>query len=101
MSDTQDDFSKLEQAAAAGGTTAMLDALANSLAARRRWHSLFDARLLQARIALGLPPVGDTATIPEATRQQLEERSVAACREVGWPLLEEGHVAAEIGRAHV
>jgi hypothetical protein len=94
MSDIQDDFSKLEQAAAAGGTTAMLDALAGSLAARRRWHSLFDARLLQARIALGLPPVGDTATIPEATRQQLEERSVAACREVGWPLLEEGHVAA-------
>lgn len=94
MSDTQDHFTQLEQAAAAGGTAAMLEALASSLAARRRWHSLFDARLLQARTALGLPPVGDTGSVPEEVRQQLEDRSVAACREVGWPLLDEGHVAA-------
>jgi len=94
MSDTQDQFARLEQAAAAGGTAAMLETLAGSLAARKRWHSLFDARLLQARTALGLPPVGDTSSVPEAIRLQLEDRSVAACREVGWPLLAEGHVAA-------
>jgi hypothetical protein len=94
MSDTQDHFTQLEQAAATGGTAAMLEALTRSLATRRRWHSLFDARLLQARTALGLPPVGDMSSVPEAVRQQLEDRSVAACREVGWPLLDEGHVAA-------
>ena len=94
MSDTQDQFTRLEEAAAAGGTAAMLETLTASLAERRRWHSLFDARLLQARTALGLPPVGDTSLIPEAVRQQLEDHSVAACREVGWPLLDEGHVAA-------
>ena len=94
MADTPDVFTMLTSTAAAGGPTAMFAALADSLKARQRWHALFDLRLLQARAALGLPTTGDVGTLDPATRDRLDEQSLAACREVGWPLLDEGHVAA-------
>jgi hypothetical protein len=88
------DFDRLQARCAADGVDAMLDELAASLAARRRWHAVFDVRLMQARVALGLAPTGDIGPLPPDQRERLDERSLAACREVGWPLLEEGHVAA-------
>jgi hypothetical protein len=72
----------------------MLETLAASLAGRRRWHALFDVRLMQARLELGIPATGDLSHIPADQRDRLDERSLAACREVGWPLLEEGQAAA-------
>jgi hypothetical protein len=88
-----DPFATIEEAFASGGAAAMFDALAASLAARRRWHAVFDARLAQARLALGLP-AADPAALPADVRERLEERTLAACREVGWPLLDEGQVQA-------
>jgi hypothetical protein len=99
-SDPDDFFTQLATTADAAGTAAMFDALAASLKARHRWHALFDLRLLESRIALGLPPMGelrgegDQGDIDSAVRDQLDERSLAACREIGWPLLDEGQVAA-------
>ena len=99
-SDPDDIFSQLAATADAAGAAAMFDTLAASLKARGRWHALFDLRLLQARIALGLPATGELrgegaqGDISSADRDQLDERSLAACREVGWPLLEAGQVAA-------
>jgi hypothetical protein len=93
-------FAQLAITADDAGTAAMFDTLAASLKARGRWHALFDLRLLQARVALGLPATGELtgrggeSDVPSADRDQLDERSLAACREVGWPLLEAGHVAA-------
>ena len=87
-------FDTLAATAAADGTDAMIESLAGSLIERCRWHALFDLRLLQARSALGLPPAGDPGPLDPAIREKLDERSLAACREVGWPLLDEGHVAA-------
>lgn len=81
-------------AAAAHDKQALCETLAASLTERRRWHALFDLRLLQARAALGLPLTGDLGAVDPARRDELDERSLAACREVGWPLLEEGAVAA-------
>ena len=72
----------------------MLDALAAALADRRRWHAVFDVRLMQARLALELPVTGDLGAVPADVRDRLDERSLAACREVGWPLLEDGQIAA-------
>jgi hypothetical protein len=72
----------------------MLEQLASSLTLRHRWHALFDVRLLQARIAAGLPADGDLTCVTGVIRGRLDEASLAACREVGWPLLEEGQVAA-------
>jgi hypothetical protein len=85
-------FDTLVAKAASAGAPAMLDALAESLASRRRWHALFDLRLLQARVALGLPMSGDVGPLDAATRDRLDAMSLAACREVGWPLLDEGQV---------
>lgn len=87
-------FDTLAATAASQGPQAMLETLADSLRQRHRWHALFDLRLLQARVTLGLPPTGDVGTLDEATRDRLDQASLAACREVGWPLLDEGHVAA-------
>lgn len=90
----QADFDRLQARCAADGPDAMFDELAVSLAARHRWHALFDARLMQARVALGLAPTGEIGSVPPDIRERLDERSLASCREAGWPLLEEGHVAA-------
>ena len=99
-SDPDDFFSRLATTADTAGAPAMFDTLAESLKARSRWHALFDLRLLEARIALGLPATGELTgqrgqgEVAPAIRDQLDERSLAACREVGWPLLEAGQVAA-------
>ena len=87
-------FAELATTADAAGTAAMFKVLAAALAARRRWHALFDLRIVEARINLGLPPTGDLGDLSPAVRDQLDERSLAACREIGWPLLDEGQVAA-------
>jgi hypothetical protein len=84
----------LAATAAARGLEGMFAELTASLAARQRWHSLFDARLMAARAALGLPLAGDSRTIPAEKQAALEAKSLDACREVGWPLVEEGKVAA-------
>ena len=76
------------------GLGAMFESLALSLKERRRWHSLFDARLMQARAELGLPLTGESRAADAAKQAALEERSLEACREVGWPLIAEGKVAA-------
>lgn len=88
------DFTALAETCHDRGPEAMLETLAGSLAARRRWHALFDLRMVEARQRLGLPLTGDVGPLAEAARERLDERSLAACREVGWPLLAEGQVAA-------
>jgi hypothetical protein len=88
----EDEFARLAAACAAAGPDAMFDTLAAELARRGRWHAMFDARLVQARLALGLPSAGGTEGLAAELRDRLEERSLEACREVGWPLLEAGRV---------
>lgn len=92
MSQTQSHFEEIEAAMQAGGTAAALTALIDKLRAERRPHELFDALSMQARHKLGLPLVmrQDLESVPEPQRSQLEESSLAVCREVGRMLLEEG-----------
>jgi len=92
--DSADLFQRLEAVAVAEGRAAMFDMLADSLVKSGHWHALFDLRLVQARASLGLPSSGDLGGIDAAQRDALDERSLAACREVGWPLLRAGNVAA-------
>lgn len=94
MNDPSDPFTALAAIQSSAGTAAMFDTLVASLAARGRWHAVFDARVMQARLALGLAPVGDLGGVSEATRERLDQASLVACREAGWPLLEAGQVAA-------
>ena len=88
------DFPALVATCEARGPEAMLAELAASLTARGRWHALFDLRMVEARLRLGLPLSGDVGPLDESRRERLDELSLAACREVGWPLLEAGQVAA-------
>lgn len=92
MSDRR--FEQLETTLAAQGAGPMLAQLADQLSAEKRFHELFDARLLAARHDLNLPPIlsGSLDDLPEAERTRLEERYVEACREVGNLLLAEGQV---------
>lgn len=92
--ETGPEFESLVEVCTAAGADAMLDALAASLARRGRWHALFDLRMVQARRALGLSLAGDAGQLDEVARERLDEMSLAACREVGWPLLDAGQVAA-------
>ena len=94
MTDARDVAGELAATNDASGTQAMFDALAAILVDERRWHALFDVRLLQARDALGLPLTGDCGPLEPAVRERLDAASVQACREVGWPLLHEGQVSA-------
>jgi hypothetical protein len=80
---TGDRFENLAAICSASGSDAMLDALAASLAARKRWHAVFDARIIQARLAIGLPPVGAPGDVPPHLRDAFDDRSLAACREAG------------------
>jgi hypothetical protein len=88
------DFDHIEKVCSERGVSEMCDDLAASLAARGRWHAVFDLRLVQARLSLGLPASGTSDVTDDATRTHLDELTLAACREVGWPLLEAGQVAA-------
>ena len=72
-----DIFDSLATTATSQGPRAMLDALADSLRERHRWHALFDLRLLQARVTLGLPSTGDLGPLDEATRERLDQAAPA------------------------
>lgn len=87
-------FDRLVTAAQAEDAAAMLSELGHELARQRHWHALFDLRLIEGRLAEGLPVFGDTGILVPEVRDAFEERSRQACLEVGWPLLDEGQVAA-------
>ena len=91
--DTASLAAELLTAQQAGGGDAMLGRLEETLRHHRRWHGLFDARLLRARLALGLPLVGPVAEAAADLRGRLDEQTIAACREVGWGLFEDGQIA--------
>ncbi len=90
-------FESLERTLLASSPVEAIEQLAEQLAERGEFRALLDARLLQARIDLGLSPLmtGSLAEIAEPTRTKYEERYVEAIREVGNRLLE----AQEIGAA--
>jgi hypothetical protein len=87
-------FDELESTLTCGGVEPALARLTDHFRAEGRYHELFDARLMQARNALGLPIVSTTPLDdhPEPQRSQLEDAYLDACREVGRLLLAEGKV---------
>ncbi len=89
-------FETLDRTLATSSPAEALEQLATTLADRGEFRALLDARLLQARLDLGLPLVqaGSIAEIPEPTRTQYEERYVEAIREVGKRLLDVGEIGA-------
>jgi hypothetical protein len=85
-------FETIEAEFASGGAEAALERLGERLRAEKRFHDLFDARLMLARHRFDLPPAGGASIddLPEPARSRMEEASLAACREVGELLAAEG-----------
>lgn len=77
-----------------GGVAQMFDRLAEQFRSQKRYHDLFDTRLMQSRCRLGLPlehsPQLDE--LAEPLRTQTEEAYIRACNEVGRMLLKEGQL---------
>jgi len=73
-----DTFDRLETTAARDGMAAMFHELAESLRTRGRWHALFDLRLLEARVQLGLPATGDAGDIAGDARDATHAAHAAA-----------------------
>lgn len=82
----------LDQALTQGGVEGMLAALADHFARENRLHELFDTRLMQARVKLGLPPVGSGSLdeLPNEQRDKVEQAYLAACQEIGAKMLAAG-----------
>ena len=89
-------FESLDRALETASPAEALDQLARSLAERGEFRALLDARLLQARLDLGMPLVlsGSLTDIPEPARTNYEERYVEAIREVGQHLLDVGEIGS-------
>lgn len=87
-------FDELESTLSCGGVEPALERLADFFSDQGRYHELFDARLMQARHALGLPIVSTTPLDDHAEpqRSQLENAYLDACREVGRLLLDQGKI---------
>ena len=76
------------------GADAMFQKLEDALRHSGRWHSLFDAQLLRARASLKLPLAGPLTNTDELAKKTLDEKTIAACRDVGWKLFEEGQISS-------
>lgn len=87
-------FDELQAAIADNGVEAATFRLAEHLKAQSRFHELFDVRLLEARVRLGLPAILTQGLddLEEPVRTRMEEEYLAACREVGNLLLSDGKV---------
>ena len=92
MSTSTTSFEQLDQSYAEGGVEAVLDTLISSLREQKKFHELFEALKMKARNELGLPLLysdsGDS--LDSDTRNKLEDALIAACKEVGLALLDDG-----------
>lgn len=76
------------------GPDGLFEELARQFLSEKRYHELFDTRLMQARRRLGLPllvapPIEE---LPAAMQDAVEAAQVQACREVGLLLLAEKRI---------
>ena len=91
---TQQTFDEVAATAAAQGMAAATELLAGQFRSSEHYHELFDLRLLQARLDLGLPAILSKGLddLEEPLRTKMEDRYIEACREVGHLLLADGRV---------
>ena len=90
-----DPFDLLARALQTGGNAAAFDFLADRFRAEKNYPSLFEARLMQKRLELGLDPIqmGSLEDVPETVRPAYERAFLDAAREVGNLFLADGDIA--------
>jgi hypothetical protein len=76
------------------GVEAVFDRVAAELAGEKKFHELFDVLLMRSRHQLGLPAILTTSLddLEEPLRARVEEAYLAACRDVGARLLDDGRL---------
>jgi len=87
-------FDRIEQEVQCNGPGAALHLLADRFLAEKRFSQLFEARLMQKRLELGLPLIqlGPSQEIPEDKRGAYQQAMIEAAREVGSLFLGEGDI---------
>ncbi len=87
-------YEQLQQRIATGDVADAIEQLLAHLWHEKRLDEWFEARLMQARIRLGLPLDETTALddLPEPERSDMEDVYLEACRKVGLAWLEAGDV---------
>jgi hypothetical protein len=91
---TEQTFDTVAAAADSQGMAAATQRSAEHFRSCESYHELFDLRLLQARLDLGLPAILTKGLddLEEPLRTRMEDRYLDACREVGHLLLADGRV---------
>ena len=87
-------FDLLEATVATGGATSALDLLARKFIAEKQYPQLFETRLMQKRLELGLPLIqlGAIEDLPEPERTSYETGVRQAARETGALFLHDGDI---------
>lgn len=86
------EFDELSEAFSGRGTIGALDFLVEELRRQSRYHELYEALKMRARVQLGLPISPSIEALSEEKRTALEDSLVNACREVGGLLLKSGNI---------
>ncbi len=91
---SDDSFDLIEQAVAPAAQRPALDLLARKFLAEKQYPRLFETRLMQKRLELGLPLIqlGAIDTLPEPVRSQYESGVREAAREAGALFLADGDI---------
>jgi hypothetical protein len=81
----EDSFDLIERTVASGGAASALDLLAKKFITEKQYPQLFETRLMQKRLELGLPLIqlGAIEDLPEPERSSYEEGVREAARETG------------------
>jgi hypothetical protein len=89
-----DPYHLIEQAVASDGAASALELLARKFLAEKQYPRLFETRLMQKRLELGLPLIqlGAIDAIPEPARTQYESGVRTAAREAGSLFLGDGDI---------
>ena len=89
-----DFFDLIEQAVRAGGAESGFDLLAQRLVDEKTYPLLFEARVMEQRHKMGLPPlrVDGIDDVPAGQREAYEDALAQAAREVGLLFLADGDI---------
>lgn len=87
-------FDEIENAVATGGAASALDLLARKFLTEKQYPQLFETRLMEKRLELGLPLIqlGTIEDLPEPARSSYEDGVRRAARETGSLFLAEGDI---------
>lgn len=94
MTQPEDMFNQLSTASQSSGPEVVLDQLIEFLEGKQRFHELFEALKMRARLKLGIQPtqIDRDERLDEETEIRMERALIDSCRRVGEGLLKQGKI---------